>query len=94
MSILENGQDYFLTSPQITGTSEPLRFGWQGGSEGMQVFNFALAQNFNSEHKKGRGNIVSVFGAWVVARNFILLLETKSSPKSPHSSGVDRKLLS
>ena len=31
---------------------------------GLQAFNFALAQNFNSEHRKGRANIVS---AWMFA---------------------------
>ena len=34
MSLLEDEQDYLLASPQITGISEPLRFGWQVGSEG------------------------------------------------------------
>ena len=36
MSMLEDGQDCLLTSPQIAGISEPLRFGWQGGFEGSQ----------------------------------------------------------
>ena len=60
----------------------------------MQVFNFALAQNFNSEHEKERADIISGFGAWVVAGNSILLLETESSLKSPYGSGGFKKLLS